>query len=494
MDKHDIISEIGQFSYYQRIIALTILFTNIPAAFSMMMMAFGGTIPDWTCSVSDEAVIDLNTTNVCPMNGTECKRIFLTEMETVINEWDLVCDKRWVGFTITSIQMAGVLVGSLVAGYISDVFGRKKTLYGSQLVLFVMNVVNIFSPSWQVFAGLRFVVGLALGGIMTVNFPLAMEFVGPRWRSILGAIPAFSLGCALMPLVLWLTPQWYHFEVSCAVLSFISLLGWFYVPESIRWLAVKGKIDEAEKIISNIARRNKKPTPDMKVLRVIYEEEIFHSKGKSYSYLDLFRTKDMAKRTLILSVAWMSQSMTFFCVALGVQNLAGNLFLNMFLLTIVEMPSHLIVLLSANTVGRRWSVAGFYYATGLLGLGAALATLYAPDSSRGSIVNACAMLANLCVGTSWTVMMVFTTEQYPTVIRNLGYGVGNMMARLGAIFSSQIVALAADGAYIPYVIITVLMVLSGSLVLTLSETRGTALLDSLQNSEKKEETTNLQNN
>ncbi|ESO88999.1 hypothetical protein LOTGIDRAFT_106406, partial [Lottia gigantea] len=363
-------------------------------------------------------------------------------------QWDLVCEKRWIGFAITSIQMAGVLIGSIITGYSSDTFGRKTSFFASQLCLLVFNTITIFSISWKMFAVLRFFIGLAIGGVTTVSFPLAMEFVGPKWRGILGAIPAFSVGATLIPLFLWMVPDWKYFHVFNSVLCVIPLIGWFYVPESIRWLTVSGKIEEAEKIIRHIAKKNNTVPPNTGILKLIYEEEKANrEKRKDYSYLDLVRTKEMAKRTAICSIAWYSAA--FYCIALGVQNLSGNLFLNMFLLTVVEMPSHLIVLFSANTIGRRWAVAGFYYAAGALTLIAALVSVY------GSVINGCAMVANLCVGTSWTVMMVFTTEQYPTVVRNLGYAASNTMARVGAIFSAQLISLVSNNnglQFMPYIV------------------------------------------
>lgn len=40
-----------------------------------------------------------------------------------------------------------------------------------------------------------------------------------------------------------------------------------FIPESCRWLVTRGRYDEAEKIILDMARRNGKPLPDLSLLR-----------------------------------------------------------------------------------------------------------------------------------------------------------------------------------------------------------------------------------
>ena len=53
-------------------------------------------------------------------------------------------------------------------------------------------------------------------------------------------------------------PNWRLFVVLCALPCFISILiGWLYVPESVRWLVSEGRNDEAVEILREAARVNK---------------------------------------------------------------------------------------------------------------------------------------------------------------------------------------------------------------------------------------------
>ncbi|XP_053408530.1 organic cation/carnitine transporter 2-like [Mercenaria mercenaria] len=60
-------------------------------------------------------------------------------MDTVVSEWNLVCDRQWIVAFITSIQMVGVLLGSIIAGQMADSTGRKPTmLTGFTTMLFII--------------------------------------------------------------------------------------------------------------------------------------------------------------------------------------------------------------------------------------------------------------------------------------------------------------------------------------------------------------------
>ncbi len=77
------------------------------------------------------------------------------------------------------------------------------------------------------------------------------------------------------------------------------------IPESPRWLNQHGKYDKCQQVLAVIAKKNKKPVPDLETLKkaakVDTEEE---AKLQRYTYLDLFKVKTYAKRTLVWLVLW----------------------------------------------------------------------------------------------------------------------------------------------------------------------------------------------
>jgi MFS family permease len=56
--------------------------------------------------------------------------------------------------------MSGVLVGCFISGHLADLLGRKPTFFLSLLILIVFNVVAYFSVNWQMYAAIRFILGM----------------------------------------------------------------------------------------------------------------------------------------------------------------------------------------------------------------------------------------------------------------------------------------------------------------------------------------------
>jgi hypothetical protein len=76
------------------------------------------------------------------------------------------------------------------------------------------------------------------------------------------------------------------------------------MPESARWSIQKGRFDEAMYWIKMIARANKKPCPDLALLKNIAVTEEEERKTKRYTYIDLFRTRKYAIRTVAVLMSW----------------------------------------------------------------------------------------------------------------------------------------------------------------------------------------------
>ena len=60
--------------------------------------------------------------------------------------------------------MVGLLVGASVAGQLADTFGRKGVLYSFLFFLSAFGTGCSFAPVWEVYAALRFFVGVCIGG------------------------------------------------------------------------------------------------------------------------------------------------------------------------------------------------------------------------------------------------------------------------------------------------------------------------------------------
>ena len=75
------------------------------------------------------------------------------------------------------------------------------------------------------------------------------------------------------------------------------------MPESFRWLVSHRRFDDARHVIERIATMNGVAVPDLSDLeKVALNDEATSS--RTYTLLDLFKTREIRKNTLLLSVIW----------------------------------------------------------------------------------------------------------------------------------------------------------------------------------------------
>ena len=129
--------------------------------------------------------------------------------------------------TITTIQMGGVLVGCFVAGHLGDWIGRKPTYFLSILTLVVFNIVAYFSVSWEMYAAVRFILGLGVGFFLTVIYNPILEFTTNAWRPRVMAVPSWSTESSAFALVAWVFKDWKNIHLTTAVAGAPILLSWW---------------------------------------------------------------------------------------------------------------------------------------------------------------------------------------------------------------------------------------------------------------------------
>ncbi|XP_067660441.1 organic cation/carnitine transporter 2-like [Haliotis asinina] len=488
MYSDEIIDGVGGMSKFQILVLFLFMGPRLITSWGMLMMSFAGVTPQlWWC-VNEMTSDAGNYTGLkqCSAgdNNTSCSYVYSKEKNTVVSEWDFVCDRAGIRPFITSVQMGGVLLGALLSGQSADVIGRKKTFYISLLLHGGFNLVAAFSVSWQMFIVLRFLIGAMVGSNLVVSYPYSMEFIGKSWRQMTSVVPFWQVGSALFALSCWLRPDWSDLHIILAALHVPFLACWFVAPESLRWLAVHGKLEEAEKVVDQMARYNKreKPANTAILLKKLSEEE---KKGKEsyhkYNYLDIYRHWNICWKSLVIQVIWMCMSFSFYGITFGVGSLMGNLYLNMFLVSVIAVPGTVMVFFLTSRIGRRWTTFSFFTVATIGAFGVVIVSrVVSSDDIRGPATTTMALMCRLGVATAWNSFQTTTSETYPTVTRNLGYGAANTAARVGSIVSPYAFAMGGEDLLPPFVIVGSTMVVCTLLTLLLPETNNTVLADTTE--------------
>ncbi|KAK3780291.1 hypothetical protein RRG08_006197 [Elysia crispata] len=459
-----IFDQIGGFSRFQVLFVVWVYSFKFMMAWSTMLLSFASFKNDHACIIDsvfnqstseniDEPAVwatanrgfNNNTLiNACEVGGITCQGFyFFGTKRTIISEWSLVCDLRWMKATITSIQFGGVLTGAVIGGQSGDYFGRKKTLYGSYLLHTILNVVAAYSFSWQMFTAMRFFIGVMIGVVLVMIVPYSTEFFPIQWRHIIPALPMWPLGVCAFALAAWILEDWAELHLACAILGIPGLLGFFYIPESSRWLATQGRELEAYDTLKKMAKLNRKELPSTaeETIKKIATEEKTTGKGKDYSYHDLFKNADSTKITIIAGFQWFVLSMVFYGLSFAVTSFAGNLYLNIFLMSIVSIPANFISFLLIDRIGRRWTCLVFLSVAVVVSFVCVGLHLKAPKHVAETLISYICLVAKLAVAACWTASQTWVTESYPTVTRSLGYGFSNMTSRVGAIIAPFVINL-----------------------------------------------------
>jgi MFS transporter, SP family, xylose:H+ symportor len=167
-------------------------------------------------------------------------------------------NEYWEGFATASLAL-GCVVGCLIAGSLSDKYGRKPGLMLAAFLFLISSLAMAFSTTREVFIFARFVAGIGVG-MASMLSPLYIAEVAPaktRGRMVSINQLTIVIGILITNLVNYSlrnngVDAWRWMVGFGAIPSGIFLLGVMWLPESPRWLLKEGKDAKAETVLSKI--------------------------------------------------------------------------------------------------------------------------------------------------------------------------------------------------------------------------------------------------
>nr|XP_021322800.1 solute carrier family 22, member 7-like isoform X1 [Danio rerio] len=404
-----------------------------------------------------------------------------TFISTLATQFDLVCDKRGLAKASATIFFVGVMCGAVFFGVLCDKYGRRSMLLVSYVFSIVFSVTSAFSSSYIMFAAFRFLTGLALTGISNISVVLSIEWVDTKHRTFMGLFGSmsWSIGNMLLAGFAFMVTDWRLLIVIVTAPLFLATATWWWIPDSARWLIANGKTETAYKYLHKCATFNQRLdfTSRVKPETLSTVVTVDH-RGHSYTYLDLVKTPQLRKLTLFTGIVWYGVASTYYGISLNITGFGLDPYLTHFIYAAIEVPAKILVYFSLNKVGRRNTQTGTLVLTGFC----ILINIITP-TEYWTFRTVIAVLGKGLSEASFTTVILYTTELYPTVMRQNGLGFTNFMARMGASISPLIMLLEDIWKLLPEVIFCSMAIFCGIIALLLPETNNASLPETVEDIE-----------
>ncbi|MCE3214942.1 Organic cation/carnitine transporter 4 [Datura stramonium] len=484
----------GEFGWWQlRNLVLTSL-AWLLEGIHVMVMIFADREPAWRCSTSHcsstaESVCDLEPGSWEWSGGTE---------RSTMSEFGLICGDKFKVGLVQSIFFTGCMIGAGVFGHLSDSkLGRKGSLAMVCILNAIFGILTAFSSDYWIYALLRFLSGFSAGGTGLCAFVLATEPVGQSWRGVAGmsTFYFFSTGIAVVSAIGYFIQPWRSLYIAASIPSVIFIILVLpFLHESPRWCLVRGKLDEAMKTMQKIAVSNGKQNIPYGVILALDSEvndgvSNFQSDTKEVingSILDVLRSPVTRIRFLLaLSINFFS-SVVYYGLSLNAVNLGTNLYFNVALNAVSEMPAYLLTALMLDRLGRKPLAIGTMWFSGIFCLVGSL--LKSTDGAWKVVRMVCGLLGIFGIAGTFNLLFVYSMELFPTVVRNAALGCVTQAVHLGAILAPIVVVL---GVGVPFAVFGACGIAGGLLVIYLPETLNKPLYDTMDGLKEAETKTRL---
>jgi putative MFS transporter len=377
------------------------------------------------------------------------------------------------GFLASSV-FTGMLLGGIIVGTLADSIGRKNALIFAIVTYGLMGLCAGFAPSYGSLIAIRVVQGFGLGAEVPLVFTYLSEFLPARRRGMLiASIVAFwqasSFGAALLAIYVIPIYTWRGMFLIAAIPVAVLLVFVLRMPESIRFLLLRGRTTEAEAIVQRFSDVD---PSGIEVTVTVHAEP--HA-----------RLKDLASAGYLRTTAalWLMQ----FCggaVFIGMLVWLPSIFVKMgFSLVRSFVYSAAITASGAlgnvvgggllDRIGRRPTLGGAFIVGGVL----MLAWGYAATETA-LLVLGCATTF-FAFGAAGGPLFAYTSEVYPTRFRATGTGWAAGWQRVGGIVAPMALGyILANGGgnFLFFAVLSATLLIGGLAMLLLGyETRGRSL-------------------
>ncbi|MBZ5964916.1 MFS transporter [Leuconostoc gelidum subsp. gelidum] len=326
-------------------------------------------------------------------------------MPLLKTEWALNATQLGVVAAITS---AGMMVGALLCGRLSDMFGRKKVLIGTLILFSLSNLALVFAPNVTWFIIIRFVTGIGLGG----ELPVAATIIADRYT-----------GKKRSQMLVLSDSFWAYGWILASVIAF------FVIPHFGWRVAVMLTVIFASYAL--VLRKHLPPDPLVK------------TKHTTQPFQELLFPKN--KRPFIMiSIVWLIVMLTYYGIFLWLPSvlvLRGFPIVNSIgytlIMSIAQLPGYYLAAHLLSKISPKKLLITYLLGT------IASSLVFILSTSLPMVLISGAFLSFFDLG-AWGILIALTPSLFQTSIRGTAMGTAQSIGRFGATIGPFLVGWLLD--------------------------------------------------
>lgn len=416
-------------------------------------------------------------------------------MAALAVHWSLTpTELSWIG----SIGFVGMALGAAFGGLLADRIGRRQVFAATLLVYGLATGAAALSTGVAMLIVLRFVVGLGLGAELPVASTLVSEFAPRRIRGrvvvilegfwAVGWIMAALIGYFVVPVG---DDGWRWALAVGLVPAAYALVVRFGLPESVRYLESRGRVDEAERIVreyeASAGIEAPGPTagaaapatarPDAEAASARPDAEVASAPASEAG--ESIWSPRLRRRTAALWIVWFGINFSYYGAFIWLPSLLVSQGFDLvksfgytLIITLAQLPGYAVAAWLIEVWGRRVTLAVFLVGS------AVSAGLFGLADSPATIIAAGMALSFFNLG-AWGALYAIGPELYPTATRGSGTGAAAAFGRIASIIAPLLVPFLLDlgDTVMVFGVFAAAFVVAALAAFTLPERKGVALED-----------------
>jgi putative MFS transporter len=389
---------------------------------------------------------------------------------------------------IASAGFIGMAIGASVGGLLADRLGRRHVFALTLLVYGVATGASALVGGLVTLLVLRFFVGLGLGAELPVATTYVGEYATSRIRGrLIVILEAFwAVGWTASAMIgYFVIPAsdagWRWAFAIGALPAVYAIVVRLHLPESPRWLATRGKLAEADLIVSEFeAAAGLAPLPPKAADDDDAAASVTAVVGSSAgTRIAALFSRELRARTASLWIVWACVNFAYYGAFIWIPSILyadGFDLVKSFgftlIITLAQLPGYAASAWLIEVWGRRVTLSVF------LAGSAASAFAFGTVSSAGWIIGFGMALSFFNLG-AWGALYAVTPEIYPTSLRGTGSGSAATIGRVAAIVAPLMVPvlLSAGGSGLTFAVFGVFFAIAMLAAWGLTDLKGVALDD-----------------